>query len=93
MKKKAVALKYPEGADAPFISAGGSGFVADEILRIAQENNVPVVQDSELTELLSIGNIGDYIPEETYMAVAKILVFISRLEGNYGRNGEQENSL
>ncbi len=76
---KAVALKYPEWADAPFISASAKGYVAEQMLKVAEENDVPVVQNENMADVLSLQNIGQYIPEETYAAVAAIFVFISKL--------------
>ena len=42
--RTAIALQYtPEsGQEAPRIVASGEGYVADEILRIARENDVPL---------------------------------------------------
>ena len=36
---KACVLKYPEGADAPFITATGKGLVAEKIVDIAEKWN------------------------------------------------------
>lgn len=76
---KAVALKYPEWADAPFISASAKGYAAEQLVKIAEENGVPVVKNENMADVLSLQNIGQYIPEETYAAIAAIFVFISEL--------------
>lgn len=75
-RKKAAALKYEAGYEAPVVSAAGVGFVADKIIEEAKKNNVPVVIDKELTELLTNVNVGDSIPAELYEAVAKIIAYI-----------------
>lgn len=75
-RKKAAALKYEAGYEAPVVSAAGVGFVADKIIEEANKNNVPVVIDKELTELLTNVNVGDSIPAELYEAVAKIIAYI-----------------
>lgn len=75
-RKKAAALKYEAGYEAPVVSAAGVGFVADRIIEEAKKNNVPVVIDKELTELLTNVNVGDSIPAELYEAVAKIIAYI-----------------
>lgn len=80
MKKKAVSLRYPENADAPFISACAQGLLAEKMIKIAQQNDIPIVQDEILTNVLLNSNPGDLIPEETYSVVANIFAFILKLE-------------
>jgi type III secretion protein U len=80
----AVALKYsPPEEVAPMILTMGSGYVAEQIIKIGVENNIPIMRNVDLArELYSKGKISDYIPEETYEAVAEILKWIESLEGN-----------
>jgi len=80
----AVALKYnPEEEPAPVILIMGSGYIADQIIKIGVENNIPIMRNVDLArELYSKGKISDYIPEDTYEAVAEILKWIESLEGN-----------
>ncbi len=73
--KKAVALKYPKGASAPFIATGGKGILAQKILEVAAEKGVPVAENAPLADFLSVQEIGQAIPEETWEAVAKIFAF------------------
>lgn len=79
-KQKAVCLKYPENAVAPFIAAKGQGFVAEKMLEIARQNKIPVVENENLANVLSVENIGQLIPESLYEAVANIFAFISSTE-------------
>lgn len=86
----AVALKYapPEEA-APIILTMGVGIIAEQIIKIGIENNVPIMRNVDLArELYSKGKISDYIPEETYEAVAEILKWIESLEENPDINTE-----
>ena len=76
----AVALRYPEWADAPYISAKAKGSVAERLVRIAEENDVPVVENAEMANVLSLQNLGSFIPEETYAAIATIFAFILKLD-------------
>ncbi len=78
--KKAVALKYPEGASAPFIAASAKGFLAQKMLEVAAEKNIPVSEDAALADFLSVQEIGQTIPEETWEAVAKIFAFVVQLD-------------
>ena len=79
-KKQTVALRYPEGAAAPFIVAKGRGDLADRILQIAKENNVHVEQDEITAQILSLYEVGDLIPPETYEVVAGIFSFLIRMK-------------
>lgn len=80
--KKAVALKYPEGAVAPFIVASAKGFLAEKMLDVAAEKKIPVTEDAALADFLSVQEIGQAIPEETWEAVAKIFAFVVQFGAN-----------
>ncbi len=77
--QKAAALRYPQGADAPYISCTGKGKAAETILKIAEENGIPVVEDETLVNVLSIQSAGELIPETVYEAVAKVFAFVQSL--------------
>ncbi len=82
--KKAAALKYnPEDGDAPIVTAIGLGHVAEKIVEKAMENSIPIVEDAAMTELLTQLSVGDAIPQKLYEAVAQILVYISKKDGEY----------
>ncbi|HWR62550.1 MAG TPA: EscU/YscU/HrcU family type III secretion system export apparatus switch protein [Clostridia bacterium] len=78
--KKAAALTYEMGETAPQVTALGKGEVALRIIKTAQENNVPIFENSGLVDTLLQLDIGDQIPPELYGVVAEILVFISRID-------------
>ncbi|MNM37515.1 Flagellar biosynthetic protein FlhB [compost metagenome] len=79
-RKKAVALKYELNNEAPIITAAGMGPIADKIIEKAEESDVPVVYNKELTDLLSNVDIGKEIPEDLYEAVAYIIAFVTDLD-------------
>lgn len=79
-KEKAVALKYERGKDpAPKVTAKGRGAVAERILAIARENNIPIKQDKTLLEALYKLDINEEIPEDLYRVIAEILAFVYRM--------------
>ena len=81
MKQKSmIALRYPEGAECPFISAKAKGKLAEKMLEIAEEKKIPVVQDALLEGILTAEEIGESIPVETWEIVAKIFAFIAETE-------------
>lgn len=78
--QKAVALFY-DGINAPHISAKGAGKIAEEIIAIAQQHNVPLCDNPTLVDLLVTLELGDEVPEALYVAVAYIIAFAYQLEG------------
>jgi flagellar biosynthesis protein len=83
--KKAVALKYePEQGSAPIVVAKGQGVIAEEIMRRAQENGVPLQEDSSLVEVLSKLDLNQEIPPELYRLVAEVLSFVYRSDRRAG---------
>lgn len=81
-RKKAAALRYEQGYQAPMVTAAGVGHVADKILQNAEENNVPIVYDKELADLLNNVDVGEAIPFELYDAVAKIIAYVMDIDKN-----------
>ncbi|MBQ7537654.1 MAG: EscU/YscU/HrcU family type III secretion system export apparatus switch protein [Treponema sp.] len=77
---EAVALRYPEWADAPYISAKAKGSVAKRLVEIADENGIPIVENAEMANVLSLQNVGSFIPESTYSAIATIFAFVVKLD-------------
>lgn len=76
----AVALRYPDWADAPYISAKAKGSVAKRLVEIADENDVPVVENAEMANVLSMQSVGSFIPESTYEVIATIFAFVIKLD-------------
>lgn len=82
--KKAAALTYQQGEEAPKITALGKGEVAERIIRTAKENDVPIFENSGLVDTLIQLDIGEQIPPELYGIVAEVLVFIADLDRRKG---------
>jgi len=79
-QKKAVALKYNKGKDsAPKVVAKGKGYIAEKIIEAARENNVPLYEDKNLSQVLEALDLDTEIPPELYRAVAEVLAFIYKL--------------
>lgn len=74
--KKAIALKYPEGAVAPIVVAKGNGKLADKIIDEAKRNDIYIKEDYALINLLGDTQNGSIIPESAYKALAAIFAFI-----------------
>ena len=80
VKKKAVALLYEPGNQAPQVVAAGQGALADKIIDTAKDNDVPLYKDTNLTETLLKLDIGECIPPELYGVVAEILVYVDKMD-------------
>ena len=80
-QKVALALKYPQGAEVPFITAKGKGQLAEKILDIAKENNIYIEENAPLVNLLSLEEVNDAVPEEAFEALAAIFAFVLEREG------------
>jgi flagellar biosynthesis protein len=80
-KRLAVAIRYDVEKDkAPLIIATGRGTVADEILRVAEENKIPLYEDKKLVEMLSRVELETEVPPELYVLVAQVLFFVYKLD-------------
>lgn len=75
-EKIAVALKYDFGDGAPVVSAKGKGAIADKIIAVAAENNIPIEENPILAETLSKVDIETEIPVPLYKAVAEVIGFV-----------------
>lgn len=77
----AVALGYDVGDPAPVVLATGRGYVAEKIVEVARDHDVPLQADPILAQALSSIELGEEIPEELYVAVAEIIGFVFRASG------------
>lgn len=79
--KIANALKFDPGKDAaPQLIAKGLGLIAENIIKKAEANEIPVYVDEKLSNQLKQLEIGDQIPYELYEVVAEVLVFIGTVD-------------
>lgn len=78
----AIALEY-DGKQAPQVTAKGHDEMATQILKLAQESEVPIHLDKNLALVLDQIDIGDHIPEALFLVIAEILSFAYRLSGRH----------
>jgi len=80
----AVALRYDDKSmSAPRIVAKGAGTLSEKIKEIARHHGIPIVEDKPLARSLYEIDVGAYVPEELYRAVARILAQVfSRFKGD-----------
>jgi len=78
--KKAAALRYNTNKEsAPRVVAKGQGKSAENIIKIAELNNLPIKKDEDLIELLSKVELDKEVPAELYKTVAEVFSFIYKV--------------
>lgn len=80
LNKKAVALKYDSNMSAPIVVASGMGYIAEKMMEVATDANIPVYEDTSLATMLSRLSLGQEIPEELYRAIVEIYVFFLKFK-------------
>jgi len=82
-----VALKYdPKTMAAPLLVAKGVDIIAMQIRRIANENNVPILEAPPLARsLYHTTELNSAIPTGLYLAVAQVLAYIFKLRQTKSR--------
>ena len=80
----ACALKYDSKTmQSPTLTAKGSELMAKKIIAIAQEHNVPIIDNPPVARaLFRMVDLNQQIPPELYKAVAEILLFVYGLKNN-----------
>jgi len=82
----AVALKYEPGMAAPICVAKGSDNMAFNIRKVAEENDIPIVENPPLARgLHATVEVDDEIPPEHYKAVAQVVSYVMRLSSRGAR--------
>lgn len=80
-RQKATALGYePQVDKAPKVLASGQGLIAEKIIAIAKQNNIPIREDPALATALSVLDIGQEIPPELYAVIAEVLAYVYRIQ-------------
>lgn len=79
----AVALKYDSQKDsAPRVLAKGVDFMALKIREIAEENDIPIVENPTLARaLFAQVEVDQVIPGDFYKAIAELFTFVYKLKG------------
>ncbi|WP_114418734.1 EscU/YscU/HrcU family type III secretion system export apparatus switch protein [Marinospirillum perlucidum] len=85
--RRAVALQY-DGLGAPRLTAKGCAEIAEKIMQVAEENDVPLYEDASLAAALAHLELGEEIPELLYMAIAEVLAFVYDLDTLKSKSGQ-----
>lgn len=87
----AIAIRYDAGnMEAPKLVAKGARRVAERIRDIAIENEVPIVERPELARTLFRDvEIGGYVPEQLFRAVAEVLAYVYEIDQRVSKAAER----
>lgn len=81
-RRSAVALRYQPEAPfldaAPKLVAKGQGLLAERMLDLAREHNIPVQSDPDLLQAMEPLDVGQVIPPQLFRAVAIMLAGLYR---------------
>jgi len=89
--KSAVSLQYKKGKNAaPKVTAKGQGWVAEKIINMARENNIPIREDKDLLSLLSEIDVGQEVPESLYKVVAELLAWVYQLNLEFPKSQQSK---
>jgi flagellar biosynthetic protein FlhB len=78
----AVALVYQSGMAAPLVVAKGMDHIALNMREVANEHNVPIIENPPLARALYAAvEIGQFIPEALYRAVSEVIKYVFKLKG------------
>ncbi len=78
----AVALRYEQGTDpVPIVVAKGEDLIAQQIKLVAEDHEVPIVENVELARaLFKACEVEGAVPTELYKAVAEVLAYVIKLK-------------
>ena len=87
--KKSVALKYGENDAAPVVVASGMGYMAEKIVEVAAEHEVPIYEDTSLATALAQLKLGQEIPENLYQAIVELYVYFLHFDPEKQQKAQQ----
>ncbi len=85
IEKKGTALEYSESKGVPEIIAQARGQFVENLLQIARDHDITIYKDADLSEALSVLNIGSEVPEELYIAMTEVLAYCYEVNDRFKR--------
>ena len=80
----AAAIEYDNRKDlAPRVTAKGEGLLAERIIELAKQHDIPIKSDPNLVQVLSKLDLNEQIPVELYHVIAEILAFVYTLNSKW----------
>lgn len=81
--KKGAAIGYEGKNSVPRVLSVARGLLVNNLLRIAEKYGITVYQDPDLAETLCEMKAGDEIPEELWMAAARVLAYCYKVNDEF----------
>jgi flagellar biosynthesis protein FlhB len=78
----AIVLGYDKSVDAaPYILSMGKEKMAEQLIKLAEKYDIPVMRNVDLAhKLWEEGEVDQYVPEDTYEVIAEILRWVASLQ-------------
>ena len=87
LKNCAIALQLDEEHGlAPKITATARGHLVDQMLKIAEENGIPIREDEYLAEGLQFLEVGQHVPEQFFPLLAELLFHVDTIAKKWSEN-------
>lgn len=83
-QKTALSLHFNQRKDqAPKVTAKGKGLMAERIIELAREHQIPIKEDPDLVEVLSQVDVNQEVPPSVYRVVAELLAWVYKMNSDY----------
>lgn len=83
-QKSALSLHFNQHKDqAPKVTAKGKGLMAERIIELAREHNIPIKEDPDLVEVLSQVDVNQEVPPTVYRVVAELLAWVYKMNTDF----------
>lgn len=80
----AAVIRYDsEHGGTPNVVAQGKGQIAQKIIELAKQNDIPMQEDASLVSSLLDIDLGDSVPPQLYAVIAEILILLEELDRMY----------
>ena len=92
----AVAIQYdPNKKESiPMVVAKGQRLVAEQIKQIADDNDIPIIENPPLARsLFKQVEIGHYIPKESFKLVAEVLAFVFHIKNKKNKKDKEKQAV
>ncbi len=83
-QKSALSLHFDQQkSQAPKVTAKGKGLMADRIIELARQHDIPVREDPDLVEVLSQVEVNQEVPPSVYRVVAELLAWVYKMNNDF----------
>jgi flagellar biosynthesis protein len=87
LQRCALALQLDEeNGLAPKVTATARGHLVEQMLKIAEEHDIPIREDDYLAEGLQFLEVGQHVPEQFFPLLAELLFHVDHIAKKLSNN-------